>query len=407
MSRFPFIFVVFLTWTSLSVALAAGDKAELSQEQKQFLDETERAVGGMSPEELKDAIKKLKEGNEQRTRDRIDAERAVRLAQLLLQIEKVGRVKITDCTKLTVKEKSPEALAILDAIKSYCQDSPQNIWAEITKTGQLKFTFVTGTTNGTKTVTIGGGSAITLGYRGKELKLGANITSTDVKTNATSSLLKYDNLLDYAIDLGIANLETFLKWQGTYESSSVPNAEVPATLNTSQIRRNVFDAGLRYKVVSSDPLKFKIGVGIGGSHLVQGGSLNTPETKLSPSLGITYDFNYTPIKGAELFIHGRLQRDVLTKDPRTVAILKSGAKATMGPLGFALEYVTDYDGARSVSKVSHLFSANIIASVDPRDWKSEKKKKEAKAAQEREERLWKKTLQNLKEIKKRAATGAK
>lgn len=372
----------------------SGEEAKCARET--LLADAQKAIDNMSAEELKAALEKYRAIEEQKALDARDTERVERLAQLLLLIEKKGKVKIENCTELTIKEKSPEATALLEEIKSYCKNSPQDVWAEITKTGQIKLTFAHGENNGIKTVTLGGGGALTLGYHGHTIKLGGNITTASIAAgNATTSSFKYDHLVDYSIDLGIKNLETFLKWQGTFESTRIPSLDVETE---AYIRRNVVDLGLRYNIFQTDQILMKMGIGLGGSYLDQMIAGALPESVLSPSTVVTTDFSYKPSKSAELFVNTRLQQDFLTEKPRTVAGFKAGGKMSFGPVGAGVEYGSDYDDVRTGTKLNHQFMANIFASVDPSDWKSEKQRKEVKEARERERILWEQTLERIREI---------
>lgn len=384
-----------LLFTFTSAFALTEDEASCARDL--LLADAQKAIDNMSAEELKAALDKYNELEAKKALSEKDKERAEKLAKLLLLIEKKGMVKIKDCNELRIKEDTAESRALLEEIKKYCENSPVDVWAEITKTGQIKLTFSHGSNQGTQTVTLGGGGKMTLGYKGQEIKLGGNISSASFSSpTSKSASLKYDHLLDYSIDLGIANLETFLKWAGTFESTQTPNG---LKEDDTYIRRSVVDLGIRYDLLSTDKLKLNVGTGAGVSYLDQQAIGKPHESVLAPSIVVTTDLVYKPTKTAELFINTRLQRDILTDIPRTVAGVKGGAKMSFGPLGTGVEYSTDYDDARTGTKVNHQFTANIFASIDPDDWKSEKKRKESKAARERERLLWEQTLARVRELR--------
>src|SRR5690606_28382448 len=122
--------------------------------QKKKLLEAQQAVADkLSAEEIKQKIEEQEgilagmDTAEQRS------QKAQKLNDLVDQAEKIGKVKIESCLDLDIKEDSEEARVLLAKILTYCEASPKGFFAEFTETGDIKFTFATGTNNGTKSLT--------------------------------------------------------------------------------------------------------------------------------------------------------------------------------------------------------------------------------------------------------------
>lgn len=388
----------FLLITILGIfSWTTGQAQELTPEQlecrrQELLRAQQRAVAIMNAEEIEAALTATQERIEGHEQDVENTQSAERLAELLVEIEQTGKVKIENCTQLTIKEENPRAQRLLAQIIEYCQNSPQGFWAEMTKEGELKFTFATGSTNGTRSLTLGGSTGVTLGYRGHEIKLTGNASKATVGSgDSASGTTKYDAAADYSINLGITNIESFLRWKTSYESTHAPDVA------DANIRRNSIDLGLRYVFFDSESLTMKVGGGVGLAHLDQVGPEVEPTSNLRPIASASYDFRIRPTEALEMYLNASLQRDLVAKRATTILGGKAGAKYLFGPVGVGLEYSADYDSARTGQRVNHQFTFNIGASLNPKDWRKKEDVDREKKQRAREQIVWERALERVRQ----------
>ena len=388
--KIPFLFCLLLFSQCFSVYADETNDNDINCRRRQLLEAQQQVVEQMSAEEIEQALATTQEQLVAFENQRQNSQDAQELAQLLTQVQQQGKVKIEDCTELDIQEDNEEAQILINRIRFFCENSPQNFWAEITATGEVKFSFSYGTNNGIKSLTVGGSSNITLSYRGHELKLTGGASRASVgEGHLAATTTKYDAAVDYSIDLGIANLESFIKWKTNFESTDTP---IDAGRSVTSLRRNSVDLGLRYIFVDTDTLTIKVGSGLGFNHMYQVTPSETID-RVRPSATLSYDFLYRPTDNAKIFLNAHAQRDIAGESPSTLVGGKAGASFSLGPVGLGAEYGVDFDSARTGTKVNHQVMFTLGASLNPNDWRDKSEVETQAHARARENQVWQEALE--------------
>lgn len=381
-----------------SAGFAKSGKDSVDCKKQKLLAAQQELLEKMQIEEIEAAISETQAKLDQKKSEVERESEAALLADLLEQVEKYGKVKIENCSELKIKEKTEKAEKILAQIEEYCEASPTGFYAEMKKDGSLLFTFSNGTTGGTRTMQIGGAMNLTLAYRGHEIKMTGNLTKARVgKGSDETGTTKYDASADYSIDLGLSNIESFIKWKHTFESVETPNAVVE---NRTQTRRNTTDIGLRYSIFDNDTVQMKIGAGAGFNRLYQKGTGIDSTESYRPVVTSSYDFKIKPSDLLELTLNASAQRDISGEKPNSVYGAKASAKVQLGPVATGVSYSADWDSARiTASKLNHQLMFTLGASLNPDDWTDDEKLKHKKERLAYEEALWQLALERIRRAK--------
>jgi hypothetical protein len=333
-----------------------------------------------------DEIEKIIEDDLQKKED--DA-KSKRLAELLVKANKIGKVQIKDCRELKVDGQSEEAKKIMSQIEEFCKEAPKNFWAELSADGSLRFSIEGGNNSGVKSMTIGGGSDFNIAYRGQEIKFGGNISRAAVSNSeGETEAFKYDAKVDYSIDLGISNLESFIAWDTDYEYSKAQGAD---GVQTSKLNRHTIAAGARLEAIKTDKVELDVGLGGGATYKRVGGTLSTEQLGIwTPTIVGTMDIKVKPTDNLTLYGSTKVQKDFHPTNPAWIAAQSLGFDVKTGPVSLGLKGEVSYDTNRSIAGVDPLgYTGMFTVGVSLGELFGNKEKREAaKKARAREQSIW-------------------
>lgn len=341
-------------------------------------------------EELnEDDIQAIKQEVSNRIQKHFDLKRSKRLSKILLEIHRVGKVKIENCNDLDVTSQSADIEVFRQQLLNYCQQSLKGFWASLEADGTLRFSSDMSNSNNSETFNIGGSAEFSVSYRGHELLLRGNINDNEVgKTDSESFKRKFNSRIDYSVDIAIRNIETFLMWHLDQEDAVTTKLD---EVTNSGFQRQIVASGLRFAYEQKDFIDFKLGIGGGYSFRDAYGTTTSPVfSTWSPSVIGTLDFAINPTDLLAFTLNGRVQRDLYAGDPSWVASQSVGVEFKFSGISMGSSFSVDWDDYRTNAGAPPLgYSGMFTIGVHLADLiGNAEERKERRRQREREAQIW-------------------
>lgn len=377
------LLLLFLIVNSLN--LFAETKSTTSSSKEQQVQQIMKDLNDLDEKEIEDIRKAVDE----RAQKHFDLRRSKTLGRILLNIRRVGKVRIRNCNDLEVVGDSAEVKTFREELMDFCQQSLRGFWAELDADGILRFSFDMSDSNNSKTTNIGGGGEFTVAYKGHEFLVRGNINDNEVgKSNSQSFKRKFDSRVDYSVDIAIRNLEAFLLWHLDQEDAISTNTD---GVTSSGFQRQILATGLRLEFIKKDVLDFKLGFGGGYSFRDAYGTLSLPyAASWSPSIIGTMDFTLKPSSLLSFVANGRVQRDFHYLNPAWVASQSFGLEFKYNGVTMGTRFTVDWDDYRTNAGVPNFgYSGMFTVGVHLADLIGDKEKRDKrKRDKEREIDVW-------------------
>lgn len=332
-----------------------------------------------------------------------DEQKAQLLAQLLVKAQEIGQIPITDCSELKVLGESEDAQAMRAELAEFCQSAPNGFFAQLESDGSIKFTIQGGDNGGNKSLTLGGGGNFALSYRKHELKFNGNISNAavnSVQTETETDTFHYDAKVDYSIDTGIRNLESFLRWDTDYESIS---STTQGNRSSSILQKHTIAAGARLELFQdNDKFNLEVGAGGGAAYKRTGGTLSLEQMGIwTPTVVGTVDVKVIPNDYVSLYTSSRIQRDFHPENPALVASQAIGVDVKAGPMTIGVKGEASYDTNRELAGLKPTgYTGMFTVGVNFGDLfsKNKKKREAARKAHAREQAIWSRAASYAEEL---------
>lgn len=305
------------------------------------------------------------------------------LAEKKKKLAIAQEIQIKDCDNITVQ--TEEDREILDELQKLCKQDPDNFWVQLDVDGNI--TFLLKYTSGNNNVfTFSSNNDVTFKYKNHSLIVKGGYDYTQVGTNDSEGFKQTQEIAastEYNLQIKKSNFSAFAKI--AYDATLGKSQE-----GTNNLHTTTGTVGVKYGIIQNDTTSLTASLGIGATAKQFTGSLADQPNGLNPVLSadliLKHEFVPDVLSGQAGV--GLLQD--LTGPANTQVTWNAGLDAKIwGGVSLGTSYQGAYDQTQAQAgnaALNHTVLGTLGFSLDPKSWKSKKKREREKKARERLDR---------------------